>query len=80
MRERTVYFIVLVAAKKLRIYAGLNLGLLSIWISLIISRLRKTVSETSALSVIILMGGEKPTQFTHGPEQTQFPKHFSSMS
>jgi hypothetical protein len=80
MRFWPVYFTILVAAKMLRIYAGLHLVLHSIWISLITLCLPKTVSETSALSVIIQMGGEKPTQFTHSPEQAQFPKRFSSTS
>jgi hypothetical protein len=48
MRERPVYFTILVGAKKL-IHTGLHLGFLSIWISLIILCLRKTVSETSTL-------------------------------
>ena len=78
-KGKTCLFSSLVGAKKLRIHTGLHLGLLSIWILLIILRLRKTVSETSSLSVIIQMGGEKPTQFTHGPGQTQSQKHFSHM-
>lgn len=78
MRERPVYFTILVGAKKL-IHTGLHLGFLSIWISLIILCLRKTVSETSTLSVGNQMGSEKTTQRTHGPEQTQFPKYFSSI-